>query len=137
MSNHAARARHRKAPEISRVEKIAVAIFVLVAVTFPFYQHVWTRYPAEWPSVAAHVLETRIAIVGIRDHAYRPGEIDYQVEAHVLYELDGTRHDAWLPASDISADRIYLQYWLSQRTSKLCTVHWNPRNPSDIKVMLS
>lgn len=137
MSNHAARVRLKKSSEIGPSIKIAIVVLVCLMIIFPLYQHVLSHYSAEWPSVAAHVLETRIAIVGTQDHAYRPGEIDYQVEAHVIYELNGVHHDGWVPASNIVADRIYLQYWLSQRKSKLCIVHWNPRNPADIEAVLS
>jgi hypothetical protein len=139
MSNHSAKAkvRQKQTSETGLSMKIAIAVLVCLMITFPLYQHVLDHSSAGWPSVAAHVLETRITVVGTQDHAYRAGEIDYQVEAHVVYELNGIHHDGWLPASGISADRIYLQYWLSQRKSKLCIVHWNPHNPSDIEVVLS
>jgi hypothetical protein len=33
-------------------------------------------------------------------------------------------------------DRSWLEFWLSQRTSKTCTVRWNPRNSADIEAVL-
>jgi hypothetical protein len=138
MSNHHARL---KPPEKHKDRLFATfvvaAILGILAVTF--YEGFLSQRSGQiWPSVTGHVLQTRIVLVGARGGgAYRPGIIDYRAEAHVAYDLNGVHHDEWLPASNVVSDKAYLEFWLSQKESKLCIVHWNPRNPADIEAVLS
>ena len=66
-----------------------------------------------------------------------PGEIDYVVEARVRYNKDGNLQDAWIRASEVFTSHAEIEFWLSQKKSKLCIVRWNPRNPSLIRAVLS
>jgi len=68
---------------------------------------------------------------------YKSGIIEYRAEAHVIYELNGVHHDAWVPASGIETDRSYLTFWLWLRKSKEALIYWNPRNPSDVQAVLN
>ena len=96
------------------------------------------RFERPWPSVVGHVLETRVSAVASQDGGtLQAGLIMYRVEAHVTYEVNGEKFDRWLPASDIKSDKTYLEFWLSQKKNKLCIVHWNPGNPSDIEALLT
>jgi len=89
-----------------------------------------------WPSVSGKVLNTRISVVGVRDSAYRGGQIYYRAEAEVVYSVDKADHDAWIPASKTFASRAELEFWLSQKDPNNCTVRWNPRNLSDVEAVL-
>jgi len=62
--------------------------------------------------------------------------IVYQVEAHVAYERDGTTNNAWLPVPKQSTDKAFLEFWLSQKKSKTCTVRWALNNPTYTEVVL-
>jgi len=137
MSNHHVRPKRSPSHKDPFLATLLVAR-ILAILTIPFYERFLSRrFDPTWPSVSGRVEETRIVIVGTRDHAYRPGEIDYRAEVRVVYGLNGISHDEWLPASNIVSDRAYLEFWLSERRSKLCIVHWNPRIPSDIEAVLS
>jgi hypothetical protein len=91
---------------------------------------------SEWPSVPGQVVGQRISIVDYHDHPYRPATFEYRAEAEVIYALDNSNHDTWLPASEIFTSREELQFWLSQRKSKNCIVRWYPRNPADVEAVL-
>jgi hypothetical protein len=51
--------------------------------------------------------------------------------------VNGKQFERWLPAGEINRDKAYLNFWLSQKSNKLCIVHWNPNNPSDIEAVLA
>lgn len=89
-----------------------------------------------WPSVPGKVLNTRISVVGIGDHAYRGGQIYYRAEVEVLFKVDKADHDAWIPASKTYSSRDELEFWLSKQDVKNCIVRWNPRNLGDIEAVL-
>lgn len=110
-------------------------LLVPLGIALLAYTHRGVSQP--WPSVTAQVLETRIIAVAAEEHPFGPGTILYRAQAHVSYQMDGKRIDRWLPASNTSRDRAYLQLWLSQRKSKTCMVHWNPRNPADMEAVLN
>lgn len=139
MSSHHARiGKNQRWNSRRQVEAIGVTSVLIAILAIPFYEHfVNKHYARDWPSVTGHVLETRIVTLGSEDRAYRPGEILYRVEAHVVYKVNGEQFDRWLPASDINSEKTYLQFWLSQKKNKLCIVHWNPDNPSDIEALLT
>ena len=90
---------------------------------------------ADWPSARAKILATRISVVGAHE-SNRGGFATYRVEARVVYTSGGISRDAWVRASDVMSDRSWLEFWLSQRTSKTCTVRWNPHNPNDVEAVL-
>jgi hypothetical protein len=134
MSNHHARPK----PATGRDKLLAALVATAVVVAFVVGATLARkRFDQSWPSVTAHVLETRVVVVGTGEGGYGPGAIFYRVEAHVAYEVNGKRFDRWLPASDINRDKAYLELWLSQKKNKLCIVHWNPNNPSDIEAVLT
>jgi hypothetical protein len=141
MSNHHA----RQAPPQRKSFRVpwVVALSILVSLMFVLpLIHLWWRQNStpqdSWPSVGAHVLGTRIVTIGAFDGgSYHGGVIEYRAEAHVAYELNGVHRDEWLPASDISSDRLFLQFVLWQKKDKLCTVRWNPKNPSNAIAVLS
>jgi hypothetical protein len=116
-----------------------LAVLILVfAIGLPLLvAHPWTKDDRlNWPSVAGQVLETRIGVVTLVEHQYRPSEIVYQVQAHVTYERDGTDYNTWLPVSKLSTDKAFLEFWLSQKKSKICTVRWPPKNPTYTEAVL-
>lgn len=77
-----------------------------------------------------------MAIVGNGERLYHGGAIYYQVEAHVRYGTNGVPQDAWAPASKISDDKLFLEFWLAQRSKTSGVVWENPRNPADRVVVL-
>src|ERR1700739_2853736 len=128
MANHHARPQPAQNPD--RLLKILVpAAVVFVFAASLGIEHY--RFDRPWPSVTARVLATRIVTLGAQDGYYR-GVILYRAEAHVIYQLNGKQMERWLPASGMHSDRVYLAFWLSQKKSKTCIVHWNPNNPSDV-----
>ena len=138
MSNHAVRPRPKKSTYLG-FSRSAWAILILVfAIGLPLLvAHPWTKDDRlNWPSVAGQVLETRIGVVTLVEHQYRPSEIVYQVQAHVTYERDGTDYNTWLPVSKLSTDKAFLEFWLSQKKSKICTVRWPPKNPTYTEAVL-
>ena len=137
MSNHHARARARERRTRKFVLILVGALIVLAIIVHPLYERfLHQRLDDSWPSVNGTLLETRIVVVGNEAHAYHPGEIDYRVEAHVAYDMNGVHHDAWLPASNTASDRTFLAFWLSLKKSKLAVIYWNPTNPSYIQAVL-
>ena len=140
MSNHHAKPKRPVKRFLRPPWVVSLALLICAMAAFPvFYQ--WWRWnsapQADWPSVGARVLETRIVVVDVINHAYRGGEIDYRAEAHVAYDLDGVHHDEWLPASDVYSDKLSLQFLLWQKRNKLCTVLINPKNAKDKIVVLT
>jgi hypothetical protein len=75
-------------------------------------------------------------VVNLIEQQYRPSIIVYQVEAHIIYERDGNQYNAWLPVSKQSTDKAFLEFWLSQKKSRTCTVRWPPRNPASVEAVL-
>jgi hypothetical protein len=99
MSNHAVRPRPKKSTYLG-FSRSAWAILILVfAIGLPLLvAHPWAKDDhLNWPSVAGQVLETRIGVVTLVEHQYRPSEIVYQVQAHVTYERNGAEYNTWLP----------------------------------------
>ncbi len=120
------------------VPAVAITSVVLALIAVPFYQrYLKSRIDLSHPSVAGTVIETRITVVGTQPQTYRSGIIEYRVEAHVTYDLGGVHHDAWVPASNVGADRAYLAFWLSLKKSKQALIYWNPRNPADVQAVLN
>ena len=98
----------------------------------------WNRTPqADWPSVAAHVLDTRVVVVGTMEHANAPGEIDYRAEILASYDLNGEHHQEWLAASDEYSERWRASFRAWRKKGSICIVRWNPRNPQDRIAVLS
>lgn len=126
-------------PRLVNQEDRLLRFFVPAAVLLVFIAFVVVvRYRSDrpWPSISAQVLETRIVTLGAVDATYRGGVILYRAEVYVSYELNGKEIRRWLPASDTYSDKGYLAFWLSQKKSKVCIVHWNPNNPSDMEAVL-
>lgn len=138
MSNHAARPKLKNTIYFGfERDDLAALILAFVIGLLLLITHPWNRGDrSNWPSVAGQVIETRIGVVNLLAHAYRPSEIIYQVEAHVTYEREGTQYNTWLPASEQSSDKEFLEFWLSQKKSKTCTVHWAPKNPAYTEAVL-
>jgi hypothetical protein len=138
MSNHAARPKQKKSRRAQISWNIFGVVFLVVAVASPLLvAHPWTKDErVNWPSVTGQVLETRIVVANQTEHQYQPGEVDYRVEAHVTYERAGIQHNTWLPASRPVSDKAFLEFWLSQKKSKTCTVRWPPKNPAAIEAAL-
>jgi hypothetical protein len=101
------------------------------------HRYFGSRFDLDWPSVTGQVIETRIIVVGTTPQVYRSGVIKYRAEAHVVYDLNGIHHDAWVPASNVVSDRMYLAFWLSLKKSKTALIYWNPQNPSYVQAVLS
>jgi hypothetical protein len=139
MSNHAAKpGEHRKKRETATTRiDLALSAFAIVSLLI---LGMWQLHSggdrSEWPSATAQILDTRIAVVGITDSASRGSLIHYRAEAEVIYELGNTRHDAWVPASEVFISREELQFWLFLKDPKNCIVRWNPKNPDDIEAVL-
>jgi hypothetical protein len=113
----------------------AVIVVILLTVGLPVYYVAQVR-DSKWPSTRAQLLGTRIQVVNVIDSPYRSDNLLYEVEAHVAYDLKGQHYDQWLPASESSRDQAYLALIVSRSQPNVCTVHWNPRNPSNIRAVL-
>ena len=138
MSNHHARLKQRKNFGSILVPGVVVASVIFALIASQFYQrYLKSRVDPAWPSVAGKTIETRITVIGTQPQMYKSGVIEYRAEAHVIYELNGVHHDAWVPASGIETDRSYLTFWLWLRKSKEALIYWNPRNPSDVQAVLN
>ena len=139
MSNHAARPRPKKSVYFGfERDDLAALILAFVIGLLLLILHPWNRDDrSNWPAITGHVLETRIGAVSLIDQRYRSGDIVYQVQAHVTYERNGTVYDAWLPVPKESTDKAFLEFWLSQKKSKICTVRWPPKNPAYAEAVLS
>jgi hypothetical protein len=138
MSNHAARPKRKKLIYFGfERDHLAALILGLGIGLFLLILHPWNRDDRpNWPTVGGHVLETRIVVVHLLEHKYIPSEIVYQVQAHVAYEHNGTEYNAWLPVPKQSTDKAFLEFWLSQKKSKTCTVRWPPKNPAYVEAVL-
>jgi Protein of unknown function (DUF3592) len=138
MSNHAARPRLKKSIYLGfERSDLAALILALVIGLVLLGAHFWRRDSRlNWPSVRGQVIETRIAVLNIIEQEHQPGMIVYQVEAHVTYERDGKQYESWLPVPKRSTDKAFLEFWLSQKKSKACTVRWPPKNPSYVEAAL-
>jgi hypothetical protein len=137
MSNHAARPKPKRT--YLGLSQSALAVLILMfGIGLPLLiTHPWTKDDRlNWPSVNGQVLETRLVVVNQQPHQYRPSEIIYQVQAHVMFERDGVQYDTWLPTSKQDNDKAFLEFWLSQKKSKTCTVRWPPKNPSYVEAVL-
>jgi hypothetical protein len=131
MSNHHARPKRRERFGAIFVPAVVVVSIVLVLIASPFYQrHLKSRIDLSRPSVTGKVIETRIIVVGTQPQAYRSGIIEYRAEAHVIYNLNGVQHDAWVPASSVETDRAYLAFWLFLNKSKQALIYWSPQTLS-------
>ena len=138
MSNHTARAKPKKSIYFGfqRDDLLALILACVIGLTL-LIAYLWKRDTrANWPSVTGQVLETRIVVVNLIDQRYRSGTIVYQAEAHVVYERDGVKQSTWSVASDQTSDKAFLEYWLSQKKSKTCTVRWPPDNPAYAEAVL-
>jgi hypothetical protein len=133
MSNHHARPAKKRSGIV--LQLLLPPLLVLV-IAIPFIEWLMSRSLQAWPSVNGRLLETRIAVVGTQLHQYEPSEIQYRVEAHVAYNVKETHYDVWAPASDIKTDRDYLAFWLSLKKSQEAVIYWNPKDPSDVDVVL-
>ncbi|HEX3436431.1 MAG TPA: hypothetical protein VHT24_06650 [Pseudacidobacterium sp.] len=93
MSNHAVKPKMPQSWKHPKVWNAFGILFFVFAVAFPLLiAHPWTKdYKISWPTVTGQVLETRIVVVGQIEHQYQPGEIDYQAEAHVIFERNGVQ----------------------------------------------
>ena len=91
---------------------------------------------SNWPSVTGQVLETRIVVIPMLEHRYTPSEILYQLQVHVAYERNGAQSNTWLPVAKQSTDKAFLEFWLSQKKSKICSVRWPPKNPAYVEAIL-
>jgi hypothetical protein len=138
MSNHAARPRPKKLIYFGfERDHLAALILGLGIGLLLLIVHPWNRDDrSNWPAVSGQVLETRIIVVHLLEHKYIPSEILYQVQAYVTYERDGKQYNSWLPVSKQSTDKGFLEFWLSQKKSKACTVRWPPKNPSYVEAVL-
>jgi len=138
MSNHAVKTRPKKLIYLGFERgDLAALILAFVIGSVLLVVHLSTKDSrVDWPSVTGQVIETRITVVQMIEKEHQPGMIVYQVEAHVTYERDGTQFNSWLPVSEQSTDRAFLEFWLSQKKSKTCTVRWPPKNPTYIEAVL-
>jgi hypothetical protein len=138
MSNHAGRLQPKRSIYFGFERgDLAALILGLVIGLALLIAHPWYGDShSSWPSVSGHVLETRIVVVHLLEHQYIPSEILYQVQGHITYERDGKQYNSWLPVSKQSTDKGFLEFWLSQKKSKVCTVRWPPKNPSSIEAVL-
>jgi hypothetical protein len=115
MSNHHARRKRLDRFRDILVPAVAVVSVVLTLIASPFYRrHLKSRIDLAHPWVAGKVIETRISVVGTQPQAFRSGIIEYRAQAHVIYDLNGIPHDAWVPVSNVGDDRMLLAFWLSQ-----------------------
>ena len=113
--------------------KSALAVLILIfAISLPLLiAHPWTQaHHLDWPAVPGHVLETRIVAIHQRDHELGPGEVDYQVGAHVIYERDGA------PFQNNLQTRHFLNSGYHKKKDKSCTVRWPPKNPVSTEAVL-
>jgi hypothetical protein len=138
MSNHAAKPRPKKLIYFGFERSDLAALILAFMIAFVLLAlHSWTKDGRlDWPAVTGQVLETRIEVVGLVDQRYRSGDVVYQVQAHVTYERDGKQYNSWLPVSKQSTDKGFLEFWLSQKKSKACTVRWPPKNPAYVEAVL-
>ena len=78
------------------------------------------------------VLESRIATVSVQDGGrYTGGSLIYQVRVHVNYYDHGKLQDRWMPGSDQSTSREWLQTRINLHP-QTCQVYWlaeHPENP--------
>jgi hypothetical protein len=120
MSNHAARPRSKKLIYFGfERDNLAALILGLGIGLSLLIAHLWAKDSRQdWPSVMGHVIETRIGVVTLIEQKYQPSQIVYQVEAHVAYERNGTKYNAWLPVSKQSTDKAFLEFWLSQKKAR-------------------
>jgi hypothetical protein len=137
MSSHSVRPRAKKSTYLGFSRSALAVLFLVLVVALPLLiAHPWTKVDRlTWPSVEGRVLETRVVVSQI-EHQYRPSEIVYQVQAQVSYKRDGTEYNTWLPVSKLDSDKAFLEFWLSQKKSKTCTVRWPPKNPSYVEAVL-
>jgi hypothetical protein len=139
VSNHAARRARSESREPNGGRYALYVALPLVAgfiIAISFITWLWNLSPtAGWPMFQAQILETRIAIIGSHERGYQ-GAVDYRVEALVRFQSNGVTHDAWLPASKSSNDKLFLEFWLSQHSKKSALVLENPANPKDLFVIL-
>jgi hypothetical protein len=138
MSNHAARPRPKKLIYFGfeRDDLAALILAFLIGLVLLVVHFGVKDSRMDWPSVTGEVLETRLKVVNLIEQQYRPSMIVYQVEAHIIYERDGNQYNAWLPVSKQSTDKAFLEFWLSQKKSRTCTVRWPPRNPASVEGVL-
>jgi hypothetical protein len=138
MSNHAVRPRPKKSIVFGfeRSELAALIVGLVIGLVLLIVHPWYGDSHSDWPWVSGQVLETRIVVVHLLEHKYIPSEILYQVQAHVVYERDGSEYNNWLPVSEQSTDKAFLEFWLSQKKNKTCTVRWPPKNPSNVEAVL-
>lgn len=75
----------------------------------------------------AQILDTRVDKVAL-GNSQEGSYILYQLEAHVTYRLaDGTQ-DRWIPASDVTSNRTFLDTLLTAKP-KTCLVYWPHKHP--------
>src|SRR5271168_5306798 len=91
------------APRKPWLERMFAVGFAILFATIPIFI-VWDR-PHE-PDIISEgkILGTRIVVDNIR-HSLFGGRIDYRLEAHVTYNLDGKSQDRWLTADTVSKSR--------------------------------
>ena len=113
---------------------VVTAAMLFVGLLFAIGPY-WSRFVEDTHVTAmGRILETRIAVRGTHQSQFS-GAIQYCIEAHVRYELNGQIQDRWMVASDVTSSRDILALRLVQQP-KTCEVYWAPHHPENPKCRL-
>jgi hypothetical protein len=109
-----------------------VTYVLLVAVVFLF---IWWDRPHE-PNIVTEgkILATRIVVDNIR-HTRFGGRVDYRLEAHVSYDLNGSPQDRWLTADTVGTSRETIAAQIDGNPRN-CLVYWRPNHPESARCQL-